>query len=211
MLIQDFPLKVKELSEEGSFEGYAAVYGDRDLVDDVIMPGAFSAAIQHQGRGFPLLWSHKSDQPVGLARIADDRAGLLCHGQLLMTDPNAQRAYEHLKAGVVRGLSIGFTLPKGDGKVTYRDDGARVLKEIRLHEISLTAIPAAPRAQITNVKDIHHTLRLMERLNADDIDELIKIDKELRRLLKGNDPREAKKEVVATLTAFAQELQQLRV
>jgi HK97 family phage prohead protease len=205
MLTRDFPLKVKALEDSGSFTGLAAVYNERDLLDDLIEPGAFRAAIAAQGKGFPLLWAHRQDEPIGLGHIEDDHAGLIVHGKLLLEDPAAQRAHAHMKAGVVKGLSIGFTLPRGDGKVSYRDDGIRVLKEIRLHEISVVAIPAAPRAQITGIKalgDVRHLLTSLCEVGDGELSELHAIDRELRRLLVGNDPLEMRAQTLSELRAF---------
>lgn len=211
MLTRDFALKFKSApSEEGAFTGLAAVYGERDLVDDVIEPGAFRNSVQSQGKGFPLLWSHRQDEPIGIAVVADDKAGLVVHGQLLMEDPAAQRAYSHMKAGTVKGLSIGYTLPRG--KVQYRDDGVRLLREVYVHEVSVVAVPAAPRAQISSVKalgDVRHVLKALRDVDEDMLAELLEVDRELRRLLAGNDPQEQKAQQVAQLQAFAAELKRI--
>jgi Escherichia/Staphylococcus phage prohead protease len=105
MLTHDFPMKVKALDDTGAFTGYASTYGPpADMVGDVVMPGAFTKAIQVQGNGYPLLWSHMQSEPIGLAKVSDSKDGLVCNGQLLLSDPAAQRAYEHLKAGSIKGF-----------------------------------------------------------------------------------------------------------
>ena len=88
----------------------------------------------------------------------------------------------------MKGLSIGFTLPSGEGKVSYNDDGSRTLREIRLHEISVVAVPAAPRAQITAVKSLGDVRAVLRSLQDDQVDDdvvadLQEIDRELKRLL----------------------------
>ena len=214
MQIRDYTLKLKALDDSGAFEGLASPYGDPpDFEGDVIAPGAFSQAIAQQGRGYPLLWSHKQDEPLGIARVEDSSAGLIVHGKMLMEDPAAQRAHAHMKAGSVKGISIGYTLPAGSDKVAYRDDGARVLKEIRLHEVSVVAIPAAPRAQITTVKslgDVRHALKsLGSDFGNDELSELLEIDRELKRLLVGRDPAEVKAATLRELQAFSADLQRI--
>jgi hypothetical protein len=118
-----------------------------------------------------------------------------------------------MKAGSVKGLSIGYTVPQGEGKASYRDDGARVLKEVRLHEVSVVAIPAAPRAQITTVKslgDVRHALKSLRGNASDDqLLELLEIDRELKRLLIGRDPAEIKAGTLRELQAFQAELKRL--
>jgi HK97 family phage prohead protease len=191
MLTRDFSLKVKALDSSGTFTGYASTYGGPpDLVGDVIEPGAYKQAIASQGSGYPLLWSHLQSEPLGLAKVSDSAAGLVVNGSLLMSDPAAQRAYAHLKAGSIKGLSIGYTLPNGAGKVTYSDDGTtRTLKEVHLHEVSLVAVPANPRAQVVTVKtlgQIENVLRSYRPgdVTAADIEQLRNIDLTLKTLLR---------------------------
>ena len=188
MYTQDFTLRLKALDDSGTFTGYASTYGGPpDLVGDVIEAGAFAQSIRQQGAGFPLLWSHQTDQPLGIAKVSDDSKGLLVHGSLVLADPQAQRAHAHLKAGSIKAMSIGYDLPRGEGKVSYSDDGVRTLKEIRLHEISLVAIPANPKAQITSVKnlfDVERVLRgLRDASEPEVIAQLRSIDAQLKRLL----------------------------
>jgi HK97 family phage prohead protease len=185
-MTHDFFLKVKALEDSGTFTGFASTYGNTDLVGDVIAPGAFKQSIASQGStGFPILWAHDQAAPVGVGRIADSAGGLLVNGTLVMADPAAVRAHAHLKAGSIKGLSIGFTIPEGAGKSEMRNDGSRLLKEIRLHEISLVAVPANPLAQVTSVKGVAAALTTLrgDDLRPDDRQALLRA---LKRLL-GND------------------------
>lgn len=154
-MTRDFHLKLKTL-EGGSFTGIAAAYGNEDLVGDVLAPGAFKQSIQQQGNGFPLLFAHDQGQPLGVGKICDSAAGLLIDGQLVMADPNAQRVHAHLKAGSIKGLSIGYQVPPG--KSVEQADGSRLLREIRLFEVSLVAVPANPLAVVTGVKSAQAVL-----------------------------------------------------
>lgn len=193
MLTRDFPLKLKALDDSGAFTGYASTYGPpADMVGDIVERGAFSQSIAQQGKGYPLLWAHDQASPIGIAKVSDSRNGLVCEGSLVLADPLAQRAYAHLKAGSVKGLSIGFTLPSDDRKVVHSPDGTRSLREVRLHEISLCAIPANPRAQVTGVKSLGDIERLLRSVRASDVNgdtlrDLRGIDAELRRLLRKDD------------------------
>jgi HK97 family phage prohead protease len=189
MLTQDFSLKLKLLDDAGTFTGYASTYGGpADLVGDIIEPGAFAQSIAQQGKGYPLLWSHRPDEPIGLAKVSDDPKGLKVDGSLVLADPAAQRAYTHLKAGTIRGMSIGYDVPHGEGKILYSDDGTRTLKEIKLYEISLVAIPANPKAQVTSVKSLPDVMSVLRGLrDATDpaiVAQLRSIDAELKRLLR---------------------------
>lgn len=212
METKDFQLRLKALEETGAFTGLAAVYGDLDLAGDIILPGAFAKSIGDQGRGFPLLWSHRSDEPIGIGQVEDSKAGLVIHGQLLMADPAAVRAHAHMKAGTVRGLSIGFTIPRTEGAVEWKDD-VRYLKAIKLHEVSVVAIPAAPRAQITTVKSLGDVEHLFHQIQAGDeladgaLEQLEAIDRELKALLKRYSPQEqANAELLSALRGLNSEL-----
>ena len=154
-MTRDFHLKIKSL-EGGSFTGIAAAYNNEDLTGDVIAPGAFGQAIQSQGGGYPLLFGHDQTQPLGVGKITDSPAGLVVNGALVMVDPNAQRVHAHMLAGSIKGLSIGFQVPPG--KSVDQQNGTRLLREIRLYEISLVAVPANPLAVVTGVKSAQAVL-----------------------------------------------------
>jgi HK97 family phage prohead protease len=194
MLTKDFSLKIsaKSLDESsGVFVGLAAVFNNLDLASDHIMPGAFSQAVAQQGsNGFPLLWAHRTDEPIGTARIAEVKDGLLCTGKILLSDVNGAKASNLIKNNVVRGLSFGFTLPpESSGKTVYNSDGSRVLKEIVVHEISIVSIPCNPAALIANVKSLSQVETMLRGVRPGDVkgDTLMQlrgIDTELKRLLK---------------------------
>jgi len=189
MELKTFPLKIKSINddddeENGEFCGLASTYGEPpDLGGDVVMKGAFTKSIQDQGKGLPVLWQHRTGQPIGVGKIADAPTGLLLNGKLVMADPVARRAYAHMKAGSVRGLSIGYD----PVKATPRDDGGRNLHEVRLHEVSVVTLPMNPKAEVAGVKAL---LPMLASLNADDLaddDELLidlrSIDRYVKRLL----------------------------
>ena len=151
----DLPLEVKAQAD-GRFSGLAAAFGNVDLGGDVIEKGAFSATLQEwKGRRTlpPLLWGHDPTEPIGvLDALDEDEAGLAVKGRVLAgAGPVEQRALEHMKAGSLRGLSVGYSL--GPDGASY-DTRARVrrLKTINLHEVSLVALAMNPRAMVTDVK-----------------------------------------------------------
>jgi HK97 family phage prohead protease len=190
MQTRDFSLKVKGLSESGSFTGLASPYGPpADMVGDIIAPGAYKQAIASQGDGYPLLWAHKQDEPIGIGKVSDSAAGLVINGKLLMTDSGAQRAYSFMKSNIVRGLSIGYQVDPA--KVTYGNDGTRTLKEVRLFEVSLVVVPCAPAAHVTNVKSLAQMERLLSGIKHGDVTgdaalatQLRSIDAALKSLLR---------------------------
>jgi hypothetical protein len=54
-----------------------------------------------------------------------------------------------LKAGDLAGLSIGYTVPPGGAE---RITGGRRLTKVKLHEVSVVAIPMNDGARVTSVK-----------------------------------------------------------
>lgn len=221
-MIKDFQLKVKALDDSGTFTGLASTYGPpADLTGDIIEPGAYRNSIASQGAGIPLLFAHDQSQPIGLARLSDSPAGLVCHGTLVMDDPAAKRAYSHLKAGSLKSLSIGYSLPNDPHKVTYSSDGnTRSIKEVRLWEVSLVACPANLGATITSVKSISQIETLLRGVKPGDVDavlmeQLLGIDAELRQLLKLSTKREddlnleQEADDLAALKSFAADLKTL--
>jgi HK97 family phage prohead protease len=139
-------LRIKSLDDKGTFVGLGAVYGNVDLGNDVIDPGAFTRTLS-AGKSFPVLWQHDPSNPIGTAKITDTREGLQVNGTLMLTDPTAQKAYTFMQAGVVKGLSIGF-----DTIQSTMDGDIRHLTELRLWEISCVTFPMNESAQVSSVK-----------------------------------------------------------
>jgi HK97 family phage prohead protease len=142
-----FPIAIKEISGDGSFEGLLAVYGNVDLGKDMIEPGAFTKTIQEHGSEVPLLWQHDTDEPIGKLTLVDGPDALRVKGQLLMDLPMAQKAFLLLKARIIRGLSIGY-----DSIKDSVEEGVRHLKELRLWEGSIVTFPMNEAAMVTSVK-----------------------------------------------------------
>jgi len=146
---RDFPLEVRAAREDGTFTGILSAYGVKDEYGDIVEPGAFDASLKQNGGSVPLLWQHRIDEPIGALALRDTEKALLVDGKLLLSVPRAKEAYDFLKAGVVRGLSVGFR--------TIRDEireGVRRLLEVKLYEGSLVTIPANPKAVVTDVKTV---------------------------------------------------------
>src|SRR6266496_3270367 len=125
-------LQIKSITEQGQFQGLASVYGNVDLGNDIVMPGAFAKTLADRGGEVPVLFAHDMRQPVGLGKLTDTAAGLQISGQLVLSVGKAKEAYDLLRAKVLRGLSIGYDTVKSDFV-----NGARRLLEVKLFEVSL--------------------------------------------------------------------------
>lgn len=144
---QHMRMEVKEISAEGAFEGLLSPYGNVDDGGDIVDPGAYSKNIKEQGIRRPMLWQHDVKTPIGDLILEDRPDGLWCKGQLLMALPSAQQAYLLIKAGIVKGLSIGYRVVKDSA-----EGAIRRLKEIELFEGSVVTFPMNSLATITAIK-----------------------------------------------------------
>lgn len=170
--LSDVELKFDDQSEAGTFSGYATKFNSTDLVGDTILPGAFTKALENIGT-LPIFFNHNSyDVPIGkYTKVEQNARGLKVEGQLILDIPKAQDVYSAMKAGVVSGLSIGFSI-NDDGYEEKEDRSGLIIKEIaKLREISICTYPCEPKAQITAVKseDVEQlkTVRDFERFLRD--------------------------------------------
>lgn len=142
------PVEFKFAPHAGEVSGYAAVFGNKDLGGDVLLPGAVKSASKTRDGFVLLLYQHRQDLPIGKAEVTQDEHGLAFKARL-MDDPIAARAHSHVKEGVLDGVSIGYTVLNGG--VTFKDDH-RELSAIHLMEISLVTFPMNPLARVEGVK-----------------------------------------------------------
>lgn len=147
------PLAVKTLKEDGTFYGYASVFGKTDLHNEIVAPGAFQRSLNKWRRQTlmpAMLWMHDPTTPIGLwIDLAEDQSGLFVTGKLALGTQKGVEAYELVKMRALTGLSIGYRV------VSSRVDSkrkARVLTDLDLFEISLVTFPANEAARIEGVK-----------------------------------------------------------
>jgi uncharacterized protein len=161
--------KFGALTEDGTFEGLLSPYEQVDHGGDVVERGAYTKTIQDQGSNRPLLWQHKADSPIGLIELLDSPEGLRCKGRLLLALPTARDVYELLKAGVVKGLSIGYSVVRG----LPPENGVRRLKELKLFEGSLVVFPMAAAAVVDAVKSAEQAREEQFRRQVEELRGLI--------------------------------------
>lgn len=153
----DLVLKaIPENGDEGTFEGFGAVYGNVDRQGDVIEAGAFA---EDDGREVPILMAHKADEILGLARLEHTSEGVRVFGRLLLDTQAGREAWARLKARAVAGLSAGFRLlapPR-------LENGVRRIARGAIAEISLTPFPANPLATVTATKQAENPYRALFR------------------------------------------------
>lgn len=157
------PFEIKTLNAAGKFSGYASVFGDLDSYRDIVMPGAFKdslARYEQQNRKVPVLWQHRSGEPIGAyERIEEDNVGLYVEGQLELEVQRAREAYALMKAKVISGISIGYVTDKDeyDPKTDIRK-----LYAVDLYEASIVTFPALDSARVSNVKSLPDVMTLRD-------------------------------------------------
>lgn len=141
---------VKAVDEEArEITGIASTPGTDRMGDVVVPEGAkFNLPI-------PLLWQHNHDMPIGQVTAAKVTAkGIEVVAKLAKADAPSQlhgrleEAWQSIKSGLVRGLSIGFS----PIKYAFMDDGGVEFAEWDWYELSAVTIPANAEASITSVK-----------------------------------------------------------
>jgi len=152
----ELQLEIKEVKEDGTFNGIASVIGVEDLGGDVIEKGAFTKTLS-ENPVVPVLWQHKSDEVVGQGSLKEWQSKILMEGKLDLEDPTALKAYQKLKKKLIKGLSIGFQTLKATweeieegGRTRY----VRHIQELKLWEVSIVTFPMLPQAQVTRVKSV---------------------------------------------------------
>lgn len=133
-------------------EGYASRFYQRDLNDDVVVPGAFRDSLIRTGpEGVRMLYQHKVEALVGVwDEVYEDANGLFVRGRVFDVTPEARMVCALIRAGVIDGLSIGFRTEKSRFDETGR---LRVLAGVALWEVSLVTFPMLPTARFRMVSE----------------------------------------------------------
>lgn len=145
-----------KLSDEGSgeFTAYASTFGNWDQVQERPVKGAFAPHLEAFLKdGFIALGHDWQALPIATPKEAwEDEHGLLIRAEF-HTHTAAQDArrvlMERLQRGKSAKTSIGYTVLADE----YTKEG-RLLKEIKLHEVSLVTVPANPLASVLASKGL---------------------------------------------------------
>jgi HK97 family phage prohead protease len=145
-------LKFTEESPHGEFSGYASTFSNWDMVKERPAKGAFTPHLDAFLKdGFIALGHDWNSLPIATPTDAyEDDHGLFIRAAFHSTQA-AQDArkvlQERLALGKSAKTSIGYSVIADE----YVEEG-RVLKEIKLHEVSIVNVPANPLAAILSSK-----------------------------------------------------------
>lgn len=144
--------------DAGIFSGHASIFHipDDGQPPDIVMPGAFQKTIQEWGPSgknrIKILAQHRADWlPIGKPlTLEEDAKGLKFTGRISPTTLGRD-VLTLMRDGVISEMSIGFDVVKDDFD---RQKGVRLLREVRLWEISPVTWAMHPDAKIEAVKAV---------------------------------------------------------
>jgi len=145
-------LDIKSIDKQKRVITGTATTPTPDRVGDIVNP----LGVEFRNP-MPLLWQHRSDQPIGLVRFEKPtKAGIKFEATLpqpadLKSENLRKRieeAIESVELGLVRATSIGFR----PIKYAFMDDGGVDFQESEVMELSLVTIPANAEATIATIK-----------------------------------------------------------
>lgn len=146
-------LKVKQLSEDGTIEGYLNTFNHIDRIGDNTQKGAFAKSINKikaNGDVLPMLFGHDHTKVAGVwTEIKEDENGLWGKGKLNLDTQLGKELYSNIKMGAVKGISIGYFEIDTDYD---QKTGAKLLKELDLIEASIVLLPCNEQSQVESVK-----------------------------------------------------------
>lgn len=151
-----FEVKFADSEPTGTFGGYASVFGNVDAHGDIIEAGAFTASLEGRrraGRGLPPMYkmhgfaSGNEHEPIGLweSIIEDDRGLHVCGRLIGLSTQRGRWHLAQLREGALSGLSIGYSVPAGGGRMV---GNTRHIRAATLHEISLVDDPSNALARV---------------------------------------------------------------
>lgn len=139
-------LEIKELNDdERIITGIASTPTPDRMADIVVPEGAqFNLPI-------PLLWQHRSDQPIGQVIEAKiTKKGIEIVAKIAKgVSEDIDKAWSLIKSGLVRGLSVGF---RGLDTEQIPNSWGLKFEKWEWLELSAVTIPANAEASITSVK-----------------------------------------------------------
>lgn len=140
-------LEIKRMDDDSGLITGIASTPSTDRMSDVVVPTGAKFALP-----LPLLWQHNHSDPIGEvteATVSEKGIEIVAKVALGVTE-EIDRYWRLMKAGLVRGLSIGFRGLEGEAiKGTW---GVRYT-EWEWLELSAVTIPANAEANIATVKE----------------------------------------------------------
>lgn len=149
-------------SSPGKLAGYVTRFNNETRIGDFyekVMPGAFADSLS-DGRNIIALADHDrrallGSTASGTLQLREDNQGLAF--ELALPDTSVGRDIAVLvERRDIQGCSFGFSVPAGGDSWLDRGDGSmlRELRNVQLHEVTVTATPAYANTEIA-LRSLH--------------------------------------------------------
>jgi len=152
---KDFAVKRDDETGEFVFDAYGAVFGNKDRGGDILQKGAFKRTIDHNDGKFPLVADHDMalKSRLGVAYAKEDSRGVKVEGHVNTDTQAGREVASHIRHAEKHDLSLGMSFGYEVMKDDFDDEkGARLLKEVKNYEFTVTQIPMNPEAQVQGIK-----------------------------------------------------------
>ncbi len=150
----ELALEIKSINDVGKFTGVFSVFGNTDLDNERVMPGALDRsvkALQLKGMPIPVLFGHDQRAVIGSIRPTDIRTSKThaeADGQLDLSEPLGRETHTMMRKGLLGKFSFGYV----ERVSRPGADGVRELHDLDLKEVSVTIQPANPATELLSVK-----------------------------------------------------------
>jgi HK97 family phage prohead protease len=137
-----------DLLNQHIVQGYAVIWGQKNLYDEIFVRGAFANSLNQRGPQsnsnykIKFLYQHNQQDPLSLFDVLEENeTGLFFKTKPLDEVPNAERTVAQIRSGTLNNFSIGWDYIWD--KIEYDEaQDALIVKEANLFEISVVTIPA---------------------------------------------------------------------
>lgn len=161
-----------DTGEAGTFEAIVSVFGNKDMVGDIVMPGAFTKSLEHwksTGDPIPVYWSHRMDDPTyNIGEVVEakellggdpaipewanqhvrDNGGLYVKGRLDDFGLGAHVAHL-MKTRRVKQFSFSYDVLR---EMQSKSGDANELHEVWVHEVGPTPLGCNPLTELIGAK-----------------------------------------------------------
>lgn len=160
-----FKFELESTDEDGTFSGYAAVFGNIDSGNDVIERGAFTKTIAEDFDRIKILSQHNDcELPIGKPlELREDEKGLYIKGKISGTT-KGRDILTLMRDGVLNELSIGYDSVEFDVDASAN---IRRLKEIKLWEVSIVTWAMNDQAKVDEVKSLDEVKSFVDGLKSE--------------------------------------------
>ncbi len=155
-------IEIKEYQfdkESRTISGYAAIFGNVDKANDMLIRGCFSRSIKERGPDSSandkiiFLWMHNMSEPLGkITKLVEDEKGLYFE-TVVDGIELGDRALIQLESGTLNQFSIGYEYVWDRCEwVEIRGEYVFMVSEVVLYEISVVSIGCNGETEYTGLK-----------------------------------------------------------